>query len=75
MHPAILAHVLLAATRIVSILDDVLALASSAFVRDRFCYHILTIPLITSKLSPSNLKIARKAPASMKGAARKGGDG
>jgi len=44
----VLAHILLTATRIVTIFDDVLAIAIPAFVNNQFCYHALTILHITS---------------------------
>ena len=45
---AILAPVLLTAAGVVTILDDVLAIAVSAFVHDQFRYHAFTVPHITS---------------------------
>ena len=45
---AVLAHVLLATTRIMTISNDILAFAISTLVNNQFCYHTLTILHITS---------------------------
>ena len=50
--PAVFAPVLLTAAGIVSIFNDVLAVAISAFVDDKFCYHAQTILQITSTYPP-----------------------
>ena len=46
--PAVFAHVLLTAARIVSIFDDILTIAISTFVNNKFGDHTQTILQITS---------------------------
>lgn len=52
---AVFTHVLLTATRIMTIFDEVLAVTISTFVNNQLHYHVLTILHITSTSPLSNI--------------------
>jgi hypothetical protein len=62
MFAAVLTPVLLAATRIVAILDNILTIAFSTFVDHQFWYHKLAISQITSSCPLSKIFIAHFLP-------------